>query len=391
MPNQDQTNTLSPSPIQTHTPSGDTPDINPPVQNPVSPPPPPPSEPFPIVTSDSTDIPPALGETPQTTGVGPGTSDTTPLPPLEVSPVLVAGSPRGTKRTRVVAAILGVLLLLGGTATGLYLVGQRQNISEKAWYFSTDPAIGTQCPAFGGQSSDQIGTFQGDCLINYCPDGFTTACSAGTTPGAWSEVKKCSVITESLGSKKYCVQIDYISNNQKYCNIKSPSCDSNNPPPGGCGAKEFSQVNLNNNGVFNEAADCVNTPRLPEATPTNPPSSEIRCLNVQAYSVSGDITVAANWTKLSQSDLSELNHGDTIYYTITGQSTDISNNGGFDQAELTVNSTVISQSSPNLKIKPRNTTDSSNTFEFYFMYIIPSGENSFNATGRLHHTSIGWI
>lgn len=94
------------------------------------------------------------------------------------------------------------------------------------------------------------------------------------------------------------------------------------------------------------------------------------CLNIKAYDT--------EWNRLSLSDLSSLKPGDTVRFSVSGDTS----SGSFDMARFSVNSVSLGEST---NIKP-------DTNEFYDDYIVPAEIDSFNVEAQLHHLELDqWI
>lgn len=113
-------------------------------------------------------------------------------------------------------------------------------------------------------------------------------------------------------------------------------------------------------------------PAQEEPTPTPVAEEEVTalCLNIKAYDV--------DWNRLSLSDLSSLEPGNVVRFTVSGDTS----SGNFDMARFSVNSISLGETS---QINP-------DTQEFYDEYIIPEDVESFSVEAQLHHQQLDqWI
>lgn len=142
-------------------------------------------------------------------------------------------------------------------------------------------------------------------------------------------------------------------------------------------------VNAQINAYFSDGGEWS----LPDANCVTYISSEeggsALCLDVRAYSVEGSVSEPTNWTRLSASQLSDLQPGDTIYITAAGSSTTPElPNGGFDQGVFSVNGTELGATRT---FKPKSNDDPEDVFEIYDTYVIPADTTSFDFDARIHY------
>jgi len=116
----------------------------------------------------------------------------------------------------------------------------------------------------------------------------------------------------------------------------------------------------------------------PTPTPTSTPPNaciEVGCSQVQAYLVTGSVTVATNWTALTNDNLENLESGDKIYFTVLGTTSQ----GLVDKARFRVNS---------IDWDGEVTDKRPGSEEFYYIYEVPSGVYSFEIYAQVHHNEL---
>ncbi|OGM18061.1 hypothetical protein A2685_03070 [Candidatus Woesebacteria bacterium RIFCSPHIGHO2_01_FULL_37_10] len=254
---------------------------------------------------------------------------------------------------KIIATIFGIVLLVGSVVAGVYLVQRQQQISERA-------ASGKEC----AQSSDCVlfdepgnsGTREVPRTISYAyitAQDYIKFEPGDTNNGCYHVIISGRNISwNKVGSGPDCKDV---SNVQVWMGESEPSLT---PEP---------TSTLTPTQVPNASPTPISSPS-PTATPTQTQVSA-QCSEVQAYDTS--------WNALSSVDLKSLEAGDRVRFTVSGTSS----SGTFDKARFTINGVL----------KSEVTTKKSGTNEFYYEYIIPSGENGFTVKGELHHSSLGWI
>lgn len=94
--------------------------------------------------------------------------------------------------------------------------------------------------------------------------------------------------------------------------------------------------------------------------------------------VCNDIKIYDNqWNLMSQSSLSSLKAGDSVYLTVSGTAS----SGEIEKAMFIVNQTEL----------PETTFTRSQTGEFYSEYVIPENTVTFDITAKLYHSEVGWF
>lgn len=103
-------------------------------------------------------------------------------------------------------------------------------------------------------------------------------------------------------------------------------------------------------------------------------SREVDTVNAECSAV---VAYDENWTALTPTALSELEDGDIVRFTVSGTAT----SGTFDMARFSVNGATAVEV----------TDQKPGTSEFYYEYTIPAGEDTFNVTAEVHHSTLGWF
>lgn len=256
---------------------------------------------------------------------------------------------------RIIATILGILVLVGGLAAGTILVRQRQEIREKA---EGPNPISVACTdgnpprgllvvhQFDSKEACEACENDSDCrqrLVaqpsdpNVCPAGNNYI---GTTTNPYD------------GRPTVCTDLGDCSGNV---------CSSTYP---NCAAVQIDCLN-NLGGGINAGNLTINCGSC--APPqTNPPATG-QCLNIKAYNTS--------WVEIT--NLSSLKSGDRVRFTVAGSAA----SGSFDRARFTINGTLRSEV----------TAKKPDSEEFFDEYTIPAGITNFSVKGELHHTTLGWF
>ena len=109
----------------------------------------------------------------------------------------------------------------------------------------------------------------------------------------------------------------------------------------------------------------------PTITPgvTDTPKIIAECSSVKAYDT--------NWNLLSQTELSNLESGIHVRFTVSGTAS----SGSFDKARFSLNSTDLGETT--LK-KPGSD-------EFYIEYTVATNVTSFTVGAQVHHSELGWF
>ncbi len=179
----------------------------------------------------------------------------------------------GKSKRKALATILGLVLLIAGVGTGVYLVGQQQNVSTRAYVCS-------------------------NYVFEVKQDGEVTIRN-GSTQGQPSQDARV-----------------YINGNQ-VATVAVPRVDSGT-------SRSIGKVAVPSGTAFQwrveGAVDCETT-----GENTNNLLIETSCGEVLAYDT--------DWNLLSQSDLSNLSPNETVRFAVTGKTS----SGTFEAAKFTIN------------------------------------------------------
>ena len=361
-------------------------------------------------------------------------SDSAPLPNPDGStgvPPMVPGLTPKKKfgGKKIVATILGILVLLGSLGAGIILVKQQQDIREKAGGCCQKDS---DCSSyvcimnnFCGVGSGQCG----NCTANSCPKG--TECKGGYCQdkpsclgldqvcGAPTDVccqgLTCTIIDSFSGASACkpattctsagqclpsggtcCTGLETISVSESSCAsrrrcstpVATPTGQPPPPPPGGGKCSDASAANCqgknpgdicrktfkckalpNQIGPDNKVkCFCDDSEATPTATPSPTPGPAPRCWNIKAYDTS--------WNQLSASQLSGLKAGDRVRFAVSGSPAN-----KIDKAKFKINGVD----------RPETSSKKPSTDEYYNEYTIPAGTTSFTINAKLHHVTLGWF
>ncbi len=336
---------------------------------------------------------------------------------------------------KVIATILGLLVLIGGAGAGTYLVQRNQDIRERAACLS-DAACSAQVdqndidydgvdnytnysdydfpepeedynydddivnytvvipPTINydrnscGPSSEVCGGDErcssGTSCVPYCtgtealngycppPDWGGDGCMlVGDTTGVGecSGDELCHIQRGQTGTYGVCVnRTAFIT----ACTGDGRQVSENSAHPSAVTCCEAGYVaNPNGAGCVQGNTTTNNPPggNPPQDNPpTTPPTITASCQNVKAYS--------STWTLLTNTQLSQLNAGDSVNFCVTGVAT----GGSFDKAKFTINGMVQAETTT---VRPSST-------DFCQSYVIPAGITTFNVSAQINHVTLGW-
>lgn len=342
-----------------------------------------------------------------------------------VSPIIDGAPKKKFGGKKMIATILGLLILVGGLGAGLVLVKQQQDIRERA-------AIST-CKTDANCKTGYVCSDKGVCVLNATAKPTETktptatiAPTATASPTQNACEKAGGLCYETSVVKVDCSNIGKVINGGVGCSSLSQVCcakagePTKTPTPtaqtcrpgwlsggrfrdtaeeaciGQCGYRNVAaregNCNWENRGSGmdpNWCYQCVGTaasgtppPTSPTpskgptvtstptltATPTLPPGATAQCLNIRAFDTS--------WNELSSAQLSALEAGNIVRFTVAGTAT----SGSFDMARFKINGV---QRADVIQKRP-------GTQEFYDEYAIPSGVTTFTINAQIHHTTLGW-
>lgn len=356
--------------------------------------------------------------------------DTATTVPADGIPTDGEKKPKKKVSGKIIATILGILILVGGLGTGLYLVGQQQDLrnratgeyaqwdacagqtSDKCFYYDCSQKI--QCsgsgangtivlgfcgnladyPQCGGGDENDVNCTGGGyaCSSNeQCCSGFCDPASnnCGTESNGNGNGGACTPVSDPTVS---CIP-DHESPNA--CNANGERCTTiyvgengwtepcctgiSSTDPNAkiiCGNPKYYCISggyciENATCDYRPAVGCVVDPTCngtPNGTGTPPTETPAVpfCQEISAYD--------SAWTKLSADGLKALKAGDKIYLTVKG------GNGSFDKAKFQINTGAWTDST-NLK--------SGTTNEYYYEYTLEN-LTSFTVNAQVHTTAGEW-
>lgn len=341
----------------------------------------------------------------------PGQVNTAQPTPPQQSVVSTDSSEKGGKRKRAAATIIGIILLVGGLATGVYLVSQQQEIRIGAWdcsnyvfdvneegtvvvrngstrdepaqqakvYINGNLETTFDVPALNAGEATTLGDVRvgNFCTFNWEVIGTKDCRNSGTV-----ERKPTLTISQFSFTWDGPPQLSHATTN--FCDGSSTGKVDYNEPGDSSTLnfnKEIQSVDGFGGGCTQSGSrSCVVPSPTPgvTATPTPIPSPTpiptlppigAACHNVQAYDT--------NWNLLTGYDLSNLSEGDVVRFAVGGTT----DSGSFDRARFTINGTQ----------RAEVTTKRPGTNDFYDEYTVPAGVTNFTIDAEIHHTSLGWI
>lgn len=280
---------------------------------------------------------------------------------------------------KIIATILGLFLLVGGTGAGIYLVQQNQNINEEA-RSRDDPSTKAR---------------NADGSLNKNRD--TPANKAVAEQQAKAKFEETDVNNAAPPDKvtpltvAQIIAMGGVATTSDYPTLTG---DQTSDCSGGrCNVYDVVDGKKVNIGEFRVAGagreadgDCVSTGygactvSCGGGTQTdncghnricNPQAcTEITasCQNIKAYSEA--------WVLLTTTQLSALETGDIVNFCATG----VASSGLFDKAKFTINAVVQAETT---LVRPSST-------DFCQTYTIPTGTTTFNVTALIHHATLGW-
>lgn len=267
---------------------------------------------------------------------------------LEASVVAPSNSDN-KKNTKVIATVLGIILLIGAVATGVFLVSSEQEIRIGAWdcrnyvfEVNQDGVVNVRNGSTRDEPAQQAKVYINGTLV-------ATLDVPALNAGGAATIGTVSVPTngfswEVIGTKD-------CEDSGRFDAQPTPTpttIPTPTPTPTGKPSP---------------------TP-IPSPTPTpSPPPIGASCLDVVAYDT--------DWNQLSMSDLAVLQEGDVVRFAVAGSTT----SGFFDKARFTINGTL----------RPEVTAQKPGSDEFYDEYTIPEGTENFTVSAQIHHSSLGWF
>mgnify|MGYP001567649066 FL=1 len=244
---------------------------------------------------------------------------------------------------KIIATILGLFILIGGTGAGVFLVGQNQNINEEAKALNLSGSQKNAYDKCREDSGSQVCACRvaGECTRSDYKDDPQSPVYPIVTPAP-----------EKTGGIYTCMAVGKSGN-------ESASQCIGKQNGGNCKIREDGETCSYVGG--SEAADIADTP-------TNPPTITAQCQNIKAYS--------PTWELLTATQLSALTTGSQVNFCAAGSAS----SGSFDKAKFTINGAVQTETTT---VRPSST-------DYCQSYVIPTGTTAFNVTAQIHHITLGW-
>ena len=310
---------------------------------------------------------------------------------------------------KIIATILGLIILVGGVGAGIMLTQQKQLVNQKAATTACTNAGSTE-NCYGKNVGDTCTGGVGTCNLN----GNGIGCSCNTGGGSGGEVANCSGNTCSVGGfydANSCYVVHFgcntiggkdINGNWLGCNdwiiaTKVQSATFNQT----CGGEQIDVVcaahtipgepfistghtspcngqptaipttQPTNNPTASPTASPSPTPTVtptPTPTPTETPIVP-SCIAVKAYD--------SEWTFIPETQLPSLTVGNVVNFCVGGSAPA----GTFDKAQFMINSVL----------KAETTDPRPGTNDFCQTYTILSTDTTVNVKAKIHHSTGGWV
>ena len=314
-----------------------------------------------VFSTNQTDLPPMPSafqnlDGDQTSG---GSSTTQPAPVSDTNDINnVISSPKkkfGTKR--IIATVLGILALVGGVGAGVFLIDQKQLFKQEAAY-NLEDCNSSNCDGECRYDGSSMRCFpKSTCQLGATECVYDNDIGASFCGGYGAEkIYKCYNVKAEQG--------------QRITGTTNCVCPSgNNPAPGGyCLTSTSCSYNGNGTRCTNDLCSTT-TPVTEPPTETNPPTSTAYCSTVSTYS--------SSWELISPSNRSSLTEGDVVYLCVSGYAS----SGSYDKARFIINGSL----------QEETTLQRSGSSDFCQSYTIPGGTTTFNISGQVHHSTLGWF
>lgn len=345
----------------------------------------------------------------------PGSAAPPETPPIITTPKKKFGG------KRIIATILGVLLLVGGVGAGYILTQQPQLFQQKASIpigttqeEGTVPAPhGDQTGGGGGNNNDEgsggspttSGPAAGEFGYVYSPTGDNgQPYVAGTyiapnnerylvqSPGTFEAAAQYlkdnpEKITELNFAQSVVDRIDaYLTSGVDPYGGSSGPINCTGSGYGGfkdgtvsepCQGGGYLIEKIATTGCPSGQSECwctVDSTNCTTSTNTNespPPTPNVTasCLNVKAYD--------ETWNPLNSADLSALTTGDKVNFCVAGSAS----SGAFDKAQFKIGTTT----------EPETITKRPSSTDYCQGYTILATDTTVNVLAKIHHATLGWF
>ena len=261
---------------------------------------------------------------------------------------------------KIIATILGILVLVGGLGAGTYLIGQKQLFQQKAAGTSNTGkttnntnSVGKSTPTPTGNSSNTTGKSTPTPTGN---SSNTTGKSSTTSNACVTNSSPCETDNECCSNICYNGYCGNCVTNSSPCETDNECC-SNICYNGYCGNGSPTSSSSVGSVVNNISEDGTSLQAAPY------------CAAVTTYS--------SDWTLISSSERSSLTAGTNIYFCVSGYTP----SGSFDSARFTINGVLQADT----------TTQRSGSTDFCQAYTIPSETTTISVSAQVHHSILGWF
>jgi hypothetical protein len=333
----------------------------------------------------------------------------------DIPPVITTSGTGGKKPVgkKMIATILGILVLVGGIGAGVILVQNQQDIREKAdtdvCIYNSDCDVGKICQnnacVDGPSECLTVGAYGCNSTTNCCSglectnrkcvdedeeEPIPTTCTSsskvtrtGNDAGGnnatefkvtQAQLVACHAACPSAYLVVYRYECDRVTNLSGGCNDNGVLVKSHAQP-----GNEWSIRNITCGSVqmdvgcfdLSRAYGSLSFASYSDNQPCDPepsvPGISCSCLNIKAFD--------DEWNEIT--NLSSLVVGDVVRFTVAGTAT----SGSIDKARFTINESLGAEI----------TAKRPGTDEFFVEYTIPEGVSSFTINAEIHHATVGWF
>lgn len=308
-------------------------------------------------------------------------SSSAPENDIKIDTVMPAVVTSGPKKKfaggKVIATILGLFLLVGGLGAGIFLVGQNQNIAEKAGGCAPGDLTSPGC--LDERCTYLTGPECGGANAPWCSQEFASDCGGWNPPGNpqcdWSQVNCPPGTTVDYNQEvsSFCGKITYCTG-PGTAQTKGECGDCRWIPD--CYTNPRTGVETCQEDIWSctkqliKTYKCVSPPTTPPTIAPTPtaPAITASCQNIKAYS--------STWTELNATQLTALRPGNTVNFCVIGVAT----GGSFDKAKFKINGVEQAET----------TTKRPGGQDFCQTYTIPATTIKFFVSATVHHVTLGW-
>lgn len=284
---------------------------------------------------------------------------------------------------KIIATILGILMLVGGVGAGILLTQQQQLFQQKATSFdcgynsdgTTNNNFCTNSCAYGHSQTGNC-VHEGDVCCNLTASSPPPSSGSGGAMCVFDHYDHIQVCTQVDGQWMKC-------DTNPIGEVGYGPIPDTDPCPEGYDGHGFASTEKK--FCLKLAEKC--TPSVPAqancvpdttcgTSTTNPPTTTTPSSSPAAPYCAAISTYDADWNIITVAERSSLVAGDSGYLCVTGSSTSET----FDKARFTING----------ELQAETTTKRPGSSDICQYYTIPSGITTFTIHGEIHSAS-GWF